>query len=141
MNGSGDPDITAIPRRAIAQKRWIEMLMHGVGGEWLTTSIADIEKLLDFVDAHRGDLWTCRTGDAWRYEQERDSVAKVTAKVIDATHVEVAIECDPKKVETFGAPFASLYDQPLTVRIPRTGQKDVLVSVVPDGKAHRFQVE
>ena len=52
------------------------------------------------------------------YTEERDAVRTVSLTGVSERGFRISIACDPEKVETYGRPFAELYDMPLTVQVP-----------------------
>ncbi|MBN2371155.1 MAG: polysaccharide deacetylase family protein [Vicinamibacteria bacterium] len=110
-------DITIPVLDAINRGAWTQLGFHGIGGEWLSTDVADLVGLLDYLDANRNVVWIATTSDAYKYQQEREAVRVVS--LADATDAGFSVEiaCDESRVNTFGRPFADLYDQPLTLRV------------------------
>jgi len=109
--------ITSFPQRAIDQHTWEVVLFHGVGGEWLSTNLQAFVNLLDFLVAHRDQLWLCTEGAGYRYQQEYQAISRVAFDSPTEAGFSVVIECDPGKVTTYGHRFTDLYDEPLTVRV------------------------
>jgi hypothetical protein len=109
--------ITSFPQRAIDEGAWVLVLFHGVGGEWISTNLQAFVDLLDFLVAHRDQLWVTTEGVGYRYQQERQAISRVALESPTDTGFSVVIECDPEKVVTLGLPFAEAYDEPLTVRV------------------------
>jgi hypothetical protein len=104
-------------QEAIDEQRWLPVHFHGIGGEWISVNTADFLALLDFLESNKDRLWTATYGAAYRYEQEFQAVSSVTLSNGTTDGFEVTIDCDASKVATFGASFAELYDEPLTVRV------------------------
>ena len=94
------------------------MLFHGVGGEWLSCNLQAFADLLDFLVAHRDQLWLCTEGAGYRYQQEHQAISHVALESSSEAGFSVRLECDPEKIVTYGQPFAECYDEPLTVRVP-----------------------
>lgn len=114
---------------------WVTGFIHFIGG---VTDLAGSEKpglaacgkLLEFYNAHRGDLWIAPFGDVARYGQERDTATLSTVRVNDGEIVlALTSRMDP-----------ALFEYPLTlkVRLPdawkgaksEQGGHDVPVSVI-----------
>ena len=104
--------------QAISQKRWMEIGMHGVAGQWLSTSVATLTKLVDHLIAKRSELWTAPTILVWKYIQERDAVASVKLKNGSQNSFTVGFKVNASKLESFNQPLAKLYDQALTLEVP-----------------------
>ena len=117
----GQGDILRLPQLALKTSSWHRLGFHGVGGDWLSTSVENLISLLSFLDAHRSDIWVAPTGTVWKYQREREAVSSVT--FADGV---LKVAFDRAKL----APF-ELYDVPLTVRVPFAGSKAV---VTVDGK-------
>ena len=113
-----DADIRPHAQRAIDERTWVELMFHGVGSEWISCSEDTFVALLDFLVEHRGELWGATTGDAWKYEQERQALSDVSLDQPTEAGFSITLDCDETKLETYGLPFVELYDQPLTVRVP-----------------------
>jgi peptidoglycan/xylan/chitin deacetylase (PgdA/CDA1 family) len=105
----GHGDITKFPQRAITEKSWRKLAFHGVGGEWLSTSVETMTTLFQYLDSHRNDLWIAPTGTIWKYERERDALIKVTL----GPSGRLAPIFDRTKLEPF-----ELFTVPLTMRSP-----------------------
>jgi hypothetical protein len=115
---SEDIDIRRHAQRAIDERVWVELMFHGIGGEWISCSEETFVSLLDFLVENQGELWVATVGDAWKYEQEYQALSDVSVSEADEAGFRIAIECDDSKLETYGLPLAELYDRPLTVRVP-----------------------
>lgn len=115
---SEDIDIRPHAQRAIDERVWVELMFHGIGGEWISCSEETFVSLLDFLVEHRDTLWVATVGDAWKYEQEHQALSDVSVSEAGEAGFRISVECDGSKLETYGLPFAELYDQPLTVRVP-----------------------
>jgi len=109
--------ITSFPERAIAERTWVAVHFHGVGGEWISTNAQAFVTLLDFLVSHRDQLWVAGETAGYKYQQEYQALSQVKLVEPSERSFAVTLECDPSKVETFGRPFAELYDEPLTVRV------------------------
>jgi len=111
-------DPVTFAQRAVANRNWAQIGMHGTGGEWLSTSIPTLTRLLDFLVANHSTVWTEPTIDVYKYIQERNAVEPLRLTSVSASGFSLKVRCDPAKLQTFGRPAASLYDQPLTVEVP-----------------------
>ena len=111
------PKITTFPQRAIDEHIWFPVHFHGIGSEWITTSKEHFVELLDFLAAHRDQLWIATEGAAYRYQQEYQAVSDVTLSNPTENSFSVTVTCDESKVSTYGRPFTELYCDPLTVRV------------------------
>jgi hypothetical protein len=114
-------DITIPVLDAIDRAVWAQLGFHGIGGEWLSTDVADLVRLLDYLDANRDLVWVATTSDAYKYQQERETIASVSLTNATSTGFSVELQCDEGRINTFGRPFADLYDQPLTLRVSVPG--------------------
>jgi hypothetical protein len=113
--GSGSAVVYA--RQALAESKWAQVGFHGVGDGWIITSREHFIDLLDFLAANRDKIWVATTGSVYKYTQLRDASKAVTLTDATESGFRVAVECDPQKVETYGASLTELYDEPLTVRV------------------------
>ncbi|CAN5674396.1 hypothetical protein BH11ARM2_BH11ARM2_01270 [soil metagenome] len=125
-------DILRFPKLALEKGIWRQLGFHGVGGEWLSTSVAHLTTLLQFLDAHRNEIWVAPTGTIWKYQQEREAVTGIDSTREKDGSVRLTLRFDKAKL----APF-ELFDVPLTVRTPVSGDWKK-VWVVIDG--HRKQM-
>lgn len=91
--------------QAVAQGSLEWVMFHGIGGDWLSTPLADFTALLDALVARRDQLWITDTISAQKYEAERKA-AKVEVLSADAKKIRLQVVCglDP-----------ALYDGPLTL--------------------------
>jgi hypothetical protein len=110
-------DITIPVLDAIDREAWAQLGFHGIGGEWLSTDVGDLVRLLDYLDANRDLVWVATTSDAHKYQQEREAIASVSLTNATDRGFSAEILCDEGSVNTFGRPFTDLYDQPLTLRV------------------------
>lgn len=116
----GHGDILRLPRLALESSSWHRLGFHGVGGEWLSTSVENITTLLQFLDANRAKMWVAPTGVVWKYQREREAFVGFT------TSREVM---KPQFDQAKLAPF-ELYDVPLSFRVPiDAGWKKAVVTV------------
>jgi len=78
---------------------------HGVGGEWLSATVATFTELLDGLAARHEKLWITDHISAYKYETERGT-AEVKVLDANAKQIRLTLSCkaDPK-----------LFDQPLTL--------------------------
>ena len=109
---------TALPEKALRERSWQQLGMHGVGGEWLSTSIPRFTRLVDFLTANSAALWVAPTSAVYQYEAQRDAARPVVLTDASERGFSVTVTCDESHIKTFGVPFAALYNQPLTVRVP-----------------------
>jgi hypothetical protein len=91
--------------------------MHGTGGEWLSTSIPNLTRLLDFMVAHRNRLWIAPEIEVYKYTQERDAANPPVVTTESPDRFTAAITCDPSKLAFNDLPVAALYNEPLTVEL------------------------
>lgn len=117
-DGWGDGDPTSFPAKALRDRSWIQMGMHGVGGEWISTSVPNLTRLLDYLVAHQSEIWTATTSDVYKYTKERAAARPLSLTAVTERGFTLGIDCDERKIETFGKPFGFLYDMPLTIRVP-----------------------
>ena len=120
----GQGDITRFPRMALETKSWRRLGFHGVGGEWLSTSVDNMSILFKFLDSNKERMWIAPTGTVWKYAREREALVKIDVKP-DGTIVPVFNRADL-------VPF-HLYTVPLTMQVqtPPMWRK---VTVTVDGK-------
>ena len=103
--------------------------MHGTGGEWLSTSLPNLTRLLDFVVAHRPSLWTAPQIEIYKYIHERNAAKPPVLSDVSAHGFSVAVTCD----------LPMVYDQPLTVEVAvPTSWKSIQVKQL--GVTTTFQV-
>lgn len=105
------------------------VIFHGVGGDWLKFDLGEFIKMLDGLEARRGDLWITDHISAHKYET---AVATASVKVLQtgarAIRLELRSQAD-----------AAFYDEPLTLvtHVPASwiqahvtqGNRDVTVPV------------
>ncbi|MGC4042450.1 MAG: polysaccharide deacetylase family protein [Armatimonas sp.] len=116
-DANGNPDPCAIPKKALANRSWIQFGMHGTGGEWLSTSVANLTRILDFLTANQTDIWTAPTGTIHQYVTQRSAAEPLQLTQTSSSAFTLALKCDPKKLPTYGLPFTTLYTAPLTIRV------------------------
>lgn len=145
-------DPVTLAQQAIDRRNWVQIGMHGTGGEWLSTSVPTLTRLLDFLADHRSTLWTAPTIDVYKYSVERDAATPSLLTNVTFRGFSVKVDCDTVHVEKFGHPFTQLYDQPLTmeVEVPNTwrmftikqGDQTKTLSTVDFGAQHlaRFDI-
>jgi len=135
--GTGD-DPAALAREAIEGAKWVPVHFHGIGGQWLSVNEKAFIALLDYVAANRDRLWIATAGAAHKYQQEYQAVSAATLTDAGKTGFMATVECDEARVNTFGAPFADLYDEPLTVRtrVPASWRR---IRVEQAGKASEYE--
>lgn len=108
----GQGDITRFPKLALEKGVWRQLGFHGVGGQWLSTSVENLTELLKFLNLHRNELWITPTGNAWKYLREREALTSLTATA-KGKAIDVKWTFDESKLKP-----APLYDEPLTIKIP-----------------------
>ena len=113
--GNGDP--TTFPQSALHNRIWSQIAMHGVEGEWISTSKANLTQLLNYLTRHQSDIWTATTTDVYKYVKERDALHAIILTEATDTGFSLQVQCDEAKVDTFGLSFTTLYNMPLTVRV------------------------
>lgn len=120
----GQGDITRFPKKALEANTWRQLGFHGVGGEWLSTSVENMTTLFKFLDQNRDKMWIAPTGIIWKYIRQREALTRIDVKA-DGTIVPVF---DEAKLQPF-----ELYNVPLTMQvpIPPTWKK---VKAIVDGK-------
>jgi hypothetical protein len=113
-DGKTDP-ITFV-QKAIDNHWASNVSMHGVGGEWLSTSLETLTRLLDFLVTHKNDVWVAPEIEIYKYSQERGAASTpvLTPKEDGFT---LAVNCDPAKLAFNDLPVVELYDQPLEVEV------------------------
>ena len=126
----GQGDITRFPKRALDEKIWRRLAFHGVGGEWLSTSVENMTTLFTYLDKHRGGMWIAPTGTVWKYVHERDALTKIDVRQ-DGVLVPMF---DRSRIEPF-----ELYTVPLTMRLSvPTSWKSVVATI--DGNSTQIPV-
>lgn len=108
----GQGDITRFPRLALDKGVWRKLGFHGVGGEWLSTSVENLTALLQFLDVHRDELWIAPTGTVWKYQREREAAQDVVLHAKDDRSFTITWRFDRSKLDPF-----ELYDVPLTIEV------------------------
>ena len=106
----GQGDITRFPKLALEKGIWRQLGMHGVGGQWLSTSVENLTDLLRFLDVHRDELWVAPTGAVWKYQREREALQGISVEAVGRDY-RLTPHFNRAKLEPF-----ELYDTPLTVR-------------------------
>ena len=110
-------DPVSFVQQAIDNHTATNVAMHGTGGEWLSTSLPNLTRLLDFMVAHRPALWIAPTIEVYKYVQERDALETPAISIQGDGKITVELQCDATKLSTNGLPVSVLYDQPLTVEL------------------------
>jgi len=103
---------------ALDKGTWTNVAMHGVGGEWLSTGIPTLTRLLDFMVANRDRLWIAPEIEVYKYVQERDAASMPILKAKGPNRFTLVITCDQSKLAFKDLPVSTLYDEPLTVEVP-----------------------
>lgn len=118
--------------KAIADGSVGYIVFHGVGGEWISASMPDFIKLLDYLVSKQDQVWVTDHISSHKYETERDGAA---VKVEKATNKQIKLTLTSKivpKVRDLGGKSYSidktdpkLYDAPLTLitQVPVKWQK------------------
>ncbi len=120
----GNGDITRFPRRALDEKVWRQLGFHGVGGEWLSTSVENLTTLMKYLDKNRNNMWIAPTGTVWKYMREREALTGFAP----GPRGKMMPLFDHTKLKPF-----ELYNVPLTVHVTvPAAWKKALVKV--DGK-------
>jgi len=65
---SGD-DLVSLVEETAKSGRWLVLMFHGVGGDYLSASAEAHEKLLTYLDSHRETIWTGTFGALSTYVQ------------------------------------------------------------------------
>ena len=108
----GQGDVTRFPRLALEKGSWRQLGFHGIGGQWLSTSVESLTALLAFLDTHRSELWIAPTGTVWKYRQEAAVLQNLDLKPRGDVAFVLAPRFDRERLSPF-----ELYDVPLTVRV------------------------
>jgi peptidoglycan/xylan/chitin deacetylase (PgdA/CDA1 family) len=134
---------------AIQQRKASNVSMHGVGGEWLSTSVPNLTKLLDFLVARREEVWTAPEIEIVKYCAERDAADVPVVKPESKSAFSISVRLEPTKLHWQDVKTTKLYDQALTISIEvpaawksfrvTQGAHQASYSVQPDGTA-RFEV-
>lgn len=77
--GLSGKELIAIVERAGRQGTMVNFTFHGVGGDYLTTSIAAHDELLAYLAAHRARYWTATFLDIMRYTRRQQMTAPAAA--------------------------------------------------------------
>jgi peptidoglycan/xylan/chitin deacetylase (PgdA/CDA1 family) len=125
----GQGDITRFPQTALDKGIWRQLGFHGVGGQWLSTSVENLTFVLKFLDAHRDQIWVAPTGTVWKYMREREALHHMSA-VPHGKEITLTPSFDQTKLKPF-----ELYNEPLTIQVPVPASwKGARYSV--DGRKH-----
>jgi peptidoglycan/xylan/chitin deacetylase (PgdA/CDA1 family) len=100
---------------------WKRIGFHGVGGEWLSTSVPVLGELLDYLSRRSASVWTAPSIEVYKYIQERDAVRPMRLRDVSGAGFSLRVDCDPAKLDTYGLPVAALWDQDLTVEVEVPG--------------------
>jgi hypothetical protein len=91
--------------KALAKGDMVQLVMHGVGGDWLVTPIDWFTALLDKLEASREELWVADVVSWHQYVTERKTAAVKVLKADKASiRLNLTCEADP-----------ALYNLPLTL--------------------------
>ena len=113
----GNGRCVVLAEQALEAGEWRQVGFHGVGDGWIVTSKEHYLELLDYLVAHRGEIWVATLGTIHKYTQERDAVRSVTLGDAGETGFTLAVRCDETKLGSFDRPMPELYDEPLTVQV------------------------
>lgn len=109
----GQGDILRFPKLALEHETWGQLGFHGIGGEWLSTSVSTLKDLLQYLDAHRDEMWIAPTGTVWKYRREREALRSIRQDSKPDGSYKLTLQFDRTKMEPF-----ELFDVPLTVFAP-----------------------
>lgn len=112
----GKTDPRSFVQAARREKSWKRIGFHGIGGEWLPTSVATLTTLLDDLN-RRPNVWTAPTIEIHKYLEERRALRPLKLRKTSPTGFELTLACDPAKLETYGLPLPTLWDQDLTIEL------------------------
>jgi hypothetical protein len=121
--------------KALAKEDMVQLVFHGVGGDWLVTPVDWFTALLDKLEANRDQLWITDVVSWHQYVKERDnSSIKMLQAGDDSIRLELTTQLD-----------TALYNLPLTLstKVP-IGWKHCIVTqgmvkttvAVQDGVVH-----
>lgn len=98
-------DLVKLVDKALANGSLEYVIFHGVGGDWISMTMADFNQLLDALTAKKDQIWVTDHISAHQYATERDG-AEVKVVEANAKQIRVALtsKADPK-----------FYDLPLTL--------------------------
>ena len=69
--GKSFEQISAFIEREVALGRWVILTFHGVGGDWWSTDVAVLERLLKYLQRQGPRIWTAPIITIARYVDER----------------------------------------------------------------------
>lgn len=101
---------------------WRRICFHGIGGEWLPNGVPVFTRLLDDLVRHRPHVWTAPSIEVAKYIRERDTVRPFRMRLTQDGFA-MRVDCDPEKLETYGLPVSTLWDQPLTIEFATTWRR------------------
>ena len=91
--------------KALATGDMVQLVMHGVGGDWLVTPVDWFTALLDKLEATRDQVWVADVVSWHQYVTERQTAEiKVLRADKDSIRLDLTCKADP-----------ALYDLPLTL--------------------------
>lgn len=146
----GKIDPRSFVQVARREKTWKRICFHGIGGEWLATSVPVLTTLLEELN-RRPDVWTAPSIEVYKYVQEREALRPLRLRRATPDGFELSLDCDPAKLETYGLPIPAIWDQPLTVELEVPASWRVIeirqathlarqeVGLVKDRRLARFQ--
>ncbi|MEA3210841.1 MAG: hypothetical protein QOE70_3898 [Chthoniobacter sp.] len=105
INYHSAAETVAAVDKALAKGDMVQLVFHGVGGDWLTTPLDWFTALLDKLEASREELWVADVVSWHQYETERKTAA---VKVLSSgkTSIRLNLTCQAD---------STLYDLPLTL--------------------------
>ena len=104
-------------KQAESEGRWMQIGMHGVGGQWLSTSVPTLNRLLDHLFSHKDAVWTAPTIEVWKYIQERNAIKSLNLVTASRKGFTLDVTLDATKLRSYSHRIDELYDQPLTVEV------------------------
>jgi len=110
-------DPLAFVEAAIETRSWSNVTMHGIGGEWLSTSLPKFTQLLDFIVAHRDTLWVAPDIEIYKYVQERDAARPPVLEPKGDGAFTIDLSCSPSRLAFKTDAVSDLYDEPLTLEV------------------------
>lgn len=130
----GQGDILRFPKLALENETWGQLGFHGIGGEWLSTSVSALQDLLQYLDAHRDEIWIAPTGTVWKYQREREALVNLQMHKKEDGEFDLFLELDHEKLQPF-----TLYNVPLTVQVPVPAEW-TKAWVTTQGRQRQFRV-
>ena len=117
MDTMGDGDTRRVAQMAVSGKKWVELCLHGVGGEWLSTSVPHLRDLCEFLKKNAAEIWTAPTVNVSKYQIERDGIETLSiVKGVKGSY-RLTLNCSKSIAVSFGSSVEKLFDEPLTVQV------------------------